>query len=116
MRKIARKQTRTEPINPSEQPAFQREVNEDHLRYINELDQSLPDFRDKVTFVSDGSGKQRIPHGMKYTPQGIVSVRIVSDSEAPTSVWEYREADGQFLFLRTNAPSGAKISVVVSQV
>lgn len=117
MRKIARKNTRIETdVEDSPSRRYQRDVNSDHLRYIVDLDDSTPDFRDKVTVLSDGSGKQRIAHNMPFTPKGIVQARLVSDASTPSSVWEYQEPDSRFIYLRTNAPKGAKITVVVSKV
>ena len=115
-RKIARKNTRIPPKDPEQMGNFQRDVNDDLLRYVNELDQSTPDFRDSVEFSADASGKQRVSHGLPYVPQGIVRVRAYSDEGAPIQVWEYQEADDKFVYLRTNAPSGAKIKITLSQL
>ena len=115
-RKIARKGTRIPPKDPEQMVNFQRDVNDDLLKYINELDQSTPDFRDTVEFSSDGSGRQRVAHGLSFVPQGIVRVRAFSDEGNPIQVWEYQEPDSKFVYVRTNAPQGAKIKITLSQV
>ncbi len=117
MRKISFRNNRVPPkagadgmIDPTEERKYQRLTADDLRRDLTEVSQSTPDLRDRLVHVSTGDRRQRIAHKMSYTPE-LLRARVVdtSDSDEIHGVNEYQEADSTYVFIKTNAPQGAKI-------
>lgn len=119
VRKISFRNTRQPPregddgiVDPREERKFQKLVNDDVRADLREISETTPDLRDRLKVTATGEARMKVAHRQDYTPD-IISVRVVDPSEEDdvVTVNEYREADSRFVYLKTNAPKGARITL-----
>lgn len=121
VRRIAFRNSRRPPIpdregniDRMEEHKYQRQTADDLRRDLVEVSNSTPDLRDRVSFISEGPGiVQRVAHKMPFKPEFFMVVKAQHDGDEPCHVWETRSADSRYLYLKSTAPKGAKISLVL---
>lgn len=97
-------------VDAKEERKWQRHTAEDLYRHVSELDGTTPDMRDKVTFKSNGELRQVISHKLGYVPE-VYGWRVVFDGDDEITLHEYKEADRTRIFIKTNAPKDAKVTL-----
>lgn len=100
-------------FDPLELHKYARDTTDDLRKDLVEIGETAPDMRDRVEFTSEGPGRQRVAHGMSYKPSLFMIAKVRHDGDEAVTVNEYRDADERYLFLRTTAPAGAKITLVL---
>lgn len=101
-------------VNRLEEQKYQRLTADDLRRDLVEVSSSTPDLRDRVSFESLGPGQEhRVAHKMPFKPEFFMVVKAQHDGDEPCHVWETRSADSRYLYLKSTAPKGAKISLVL---
>lgn len=121
VRKISfRNQRRPPPIGQAgevdqvESQKYQRQTADDLRRDLVEVSSTSPDMRDRVSFVSVGPGEnQRVAHGMPYKPDLFIVGKVQHEGDESVSVWETRDADSKYLYLKSTAPKGCKITLIL---
>lgn len=113
-RKPASTALNTDP-DPVDERRHVRRVTDDLRTDLAQVSSTAPDMRDRVTFKSNGEIRQRVAHGKDFIPD-VIAVRVVVTDDDDNEVYnanEYRDADSRFLYIKTRAPKGAKISVLL---
>ncbi len=101
-------------IDRQEEQKYHRQTADDLRRDLVEVSSTAPDMRDRVSFTSVGPREeQRVAHKMPFVPDLFIVAKAQYDGDEPINVWETKEADKRYLYLKSTAPEGAKITLIL---